>query len=54
MQVAFLADPLLTHFVRQTQLSWRLLRRLAFVTFAEGQIDQRLQCLQVYVANVCV
>ena len=25
-------DPLTTHFVRQTQLRWRLLRRLAFVT----------------------
>ena len=24
-------DPLTTHFVRQAQLSWRLLRRLAFV-----------------------
>ena len=26
--------PLPTHFVRQAQLSWRLLRRLAFVTYA--------------------
>ena len=31
-------DPLTTHFVRQTQLRWRLLRRLAFVTVS-GHAD---------------
>ena len=30
----FCRHPLITHFVRQTQLSWRLLRRLAFVTLS--------------------
>ena len=30
-------DPLTTHFVRQAQLSWRLLRRLAFVTKTQTQ-----------------
>ena len=35
-------DPLPTHFVRQAQLSWRLLRRLAFVTVVSLKPDWRL------------
>ena len=34
-------DPLLTHFVRQTQLSWRLLRRLAFVKYPLNNAKHR-------------
>ena len=37
-------DPLTTHFVRQAQLSWRLLRRLAFATL----IKQLPTCVCVY------
>ena len=36
LRVPFAGDPLTTHFVRQAQLSWRLLRRLAFVTWEPG------------------
>ena len=41
-------DPLTTHFVRQAQLSWRLLRRLAFVIYSSHSVKYPKECFSFW------